>query len=293
MTCTLVFQRSPNIRSPVSVGTPQVSPISPLVFCQYVAPLDMAVPRALMVSYVDNFSITVASPSYRGYIRRLQKLFSTIAISGQGIGVSFSVPLTEVIHWRTPSLSSPAASAPIELEGQLFHPSRVVRWLGYWFTPALTITHHFRHRLSLAQAVFSFVKTLSSSPGAGSKPFLCHRIANGLLLLILTYGADLFTLNSTGLRGRNSLWNRVQSWTTNSFFSTPTTILSREVCLPPIIAYCRYRRRPAALRITCAPPNRQPRLSQATPNLPLPLHLQSPRLVQTPHEGPLICLSPP
>ena len=31
-TCTLVFQGSPNLSSPVSVGTPQGSPISPLLF---------------------------------------------------------------------------------------------------------------------------------------------------------------------------------------------------------------------------------------------------------------------
>jgi len=52
-----------------------------------------------MVSYVDDFSITVSSPSYRGNIRRLQNLFSTIAAKGQDIGVSFSVPKTELIHW--------------------------------------------------------------------------------------------------------------------------------------------------------------------------------------------------
>jgi len=69
--CTLVFQGSPNISSPVSVGTLQGSRISPLLFLLYVAPLHMSVPRGLMVSYVADFAITVASPSYRGNKRRL------------------------------------------------------------------------------------------------------------------------------------------------------------------------------------------------------------------------------
>jgi len=72
-TCTLVFQGSPNIPSRVSVGTPQGSPISPLVFLLYVAPLHMSIPRGLMVSYEDDFAITVGSPSYRGNVRRLKK----------------------------------------------------------------------------------------------------------------------------------------------------------------------------------------------------------------------------
>jgi len=51
-----------------------------------------------MISYIDDFSITVASSSYRGNIRRLQKLFSAISARGRVIGVSFSVPKTELIH---------------------------------------------------------------------------------------------------------------------------------------------------------------------------------------------------
>ena len=58
----------------------------------------MSVPRGIMVSYVNDFSITVASPSDRSNIRRLQNLFSTIATRGRNIGVSFSVPKTEIIH---------------------------------------------------------------------------------------------------------------------------------------------------------------------------------------------------
>ena len=61
-TCTPVFQGSPNISSPVSVGTPQGSPISLLHFLLYVAPLHKSVPRGLMVSYVDDFSIMWPPP---------------------------------------------------------------------------------------------------------------------------------------------------------------------------------------------------------------------------------------
>jgi len=125
-TCTLVFQGSPNLSSPVSVGTPQASPISPVIFLLYVSPVHMSIPKGLMGSYVDDFSITVGSPSHRGNIRRLQGLFNTVAAKGRDIGVSFSVPKTELIHWRTPSQRSPPSMAPIELEGHLFQPSKVV-----------------------------------------------------------------------------------------------------------------------------------------------------------------------
>ena len=62
-TCTLVFQGSPNTPAAISVGTTQGSLISPLLFLIYVSPLHLKIPKGLMVSYVDDFSVTVASES--------------------------------------------------------------------------------------------------------------------------------------------------------------------------------------------------------------------------------------
>ena len=126
-----------------------------------------------MVSYVDDFSLTVASPLHRSNIRRLQALFLNISWKASALEVSFSVPKSELIHWRTHSERSPPALSPITHDGQVFHPSGVVRWLGYWLSPALNTSHHFNHRLALANASFSFVKRLSF-PEGGTRPFLAH-----------------------------------------------------------------------------------------------------------------------
>ena len=61
--CTLVFHSSPNLLALVSVGTPQASPISPLLYLLYIAPLYLTIPRGIMLSYGDDFFITVASES--------------------------------------------------------------------------------------------------------------------------------------------------------------------------------------------------------------------------------------
>jgi len=71
-TCTVIFQGGPGTPAPINVGAPQGSPISPLLFLYYVAPLDFRTPRGLMISYVDDLALTVGSLSYRGNIRRLQ-----------------------------------------------------------------------------------------------------------------------------------------------------------------------------------------------------------------------------
>ena len=133
----------------------------------------------------------------------------------------------------------------------------MVRWLGYWLSPTLNTSHHFNHLLALGKASFSFVKCLSSL-GGGTRPFLAHRVAMGLFFPILTYGADLLVPNHRTTQSMNSIWHRVCWQVTNNFYSTPTSILTCEACLPPIDAYCRHRRRLAALRIACAPPTHNP-----------------------------------
>ena len=76
--CRLLFQGSPRISSPVSVGTPQGSPVSPLLFVINVAPLDIPLDPGLVLFYVDHLSLTVSSPSHRSNSRFLQAAFRYI-----------------------------------------------------------------------------------------------------------------------------------------------------------------------------------------------------------------------
>jgi len=266
--CNLIFQGAPGTPAPVNVGAPQGSPISPLLFLLYVAPLHFRIPRGLMISYVDDFALTVASLSYRGNIRRPQELFEKLERKASCLGVSFSVAKTELIHWRTPSQRhSPKCVSPIQIKGELFHPGNSVRWLGYWFTPALDPAAHFSRLLSLAQGAFALIQRLSP-PRAGLPPYLCHRLATLLVAPILLYGVDLFTPSVGTTTRLNTFWRKVQRWTTNCFSAMPTRILSVESCLPPISLLITHRQRLAALRIVSSPPSVNPATARLHPSFP-------------------------
>ena len=101
-----------------------------MLFLIYVAPLHSTIPKGVMLTYLDDFSLTVASNSYRSNIRRLQDLFRTLTKRGDQLEVKFSTPKTELIHWRTPSQRTPPSQAPIALDGLIFRPAGVVKWLG-------------------------------------------------------------------------------------------------------------------------------------------------------------------
>ena len=159
-TCRLLFQGFPKIFSPVQARTPQDSPISPLLFVIYVASLDIDLPKGLSLSYVDDFTLSAASISYRTNVPTLQRAFGRIRAWARAREVCFSVPKTELIHWRTPlrrDLAGAPSRPPICLDGQIFASLPCVRWLGYWFTPNLASSAHFSKRLGLAQGAFTTV----------------------------------------------------------------------------------------------------------------------------------------
>jgi len=147
--------------APVSVGTPQRSPVSPLLFVIYVSRLHCEIPCGLSLSYVDDFGLTVSSASYQRNILILQKQYTRLKARGARLGVGFSVPKTELIHRRMNRDRAPISNAPVHLDGLVFTPKAEVRWLGYWFTPSVSTTPHLVKRLAKAQAAFVAVKGLS------------------------------------------------------------------------------------------------------------------------------------
>ena len=124
--CRLLFQGSPRIFFEVSVRPPHGLPVSPLLLVIYVAPLHLSITRGLVLSHVDDFSLTVSSPSYCFNSRALQSAFGRIHAIAHTRNVDSSIPNTKLIHRRTPMQPVPASDPrppSVAQAGQLFHPS--------------------------------------------------------------------------------------------------------------------------------------------------------------------------
>ena len=105
---------------------------------------------------------------------------------------------------------------PVALDGQIFHPSESLRWLGYWFVPNLVSSAPFSRPLALSQAALSLVRRLCDA-GKGVSPHLCHGLAYCLMFPILSNRADLFTPTHGLLKKMEVHWRQVQRWVTNCF----------------------------------------------------------------------------
>jgi len=98
--------------------------------------------------------------------------------------------------------------SPTLIKEELIRPRHTVRWLGYWFTPAMDSSAHFSHCLALAHGAFALLRPLSP-PGAGLAPYFSYRLDSSLVAPIVLYRADRFT-PSVGTTARlDSFWHKV------------------------------------------------------------------------------------
>jgi len=205
----------------------------------------------------------VASPSYRTNVRLLQKSFSALKKKASPINISFSVPKTELIHWRTTRSNKPPRALPVQLEDQLFYPQPRLKWMGFIFTPAFDPRSHFSRRYTLANAALATIRRLSP-PGIGLRPCLFLSLARSLLAPIFLYGSAIWNPPLSIIGPITVFWHRVCRWITNCFSSTNRTCLHREACLPTLPVLVRHQRRLAGLRLVCSPPE----INHATARLP-------------------------
>jgi len=197
----------------------------------------------------------------------VQKSFSALKGKASPINISFAVPKTELIHWRTARNNEPLCSLPVQLEDQLFYLQSCLKLLGFIFTPSFGPRSHFSRRYTPANGALATIHRLSP-PGMGLPPYLCLSLACSLLAHIILYGSAVWNLRPSIMCPMSVFWHWVCRWITNCFSTTNTTCLHREASLPPLLALIRHPRHLAGLTLICSPPEINPATARLPESVP-------------------------
>lgn len=71
-------------------------------------------------------------------------------------------------------------------------------------------------------------------PGKGLTIYGARRLAKGIILPTILYGAYILDPRVNMTNKIQKVWNRVLRWITNAFWATNVTIMWAESCLVPI-----------------------------------------------------------
>ena len=142
-------------------GSPQGSPLSPILsqiflrdlIFQVLLPRGATIEQALQISYIDDFSISVASNSVLNNTRALEAISEDLFSKATEKGMPFNGSKSELIHFTTQAKASKPKVEEVLPGSQRIKPLKVVRYLGVWFDIKLTFRTYVEKRLNLAVAV--------------------------------------------------------------------------------------------------------------------------------------------
>ena len=124
---------------------------------------------------------------------------------------------------------------PIELEGQVFAPSKVVRWLGFFLDSKLSFKIHVEKKTAAAQKVFAQLQRLGNTQ-QGLTVQALRQLYLACITTVADYGAHLWW--HTERKGRllkhyNALQNLALPRMLGAFKSSPTMAMEIEAAILP------------------------------------------------------------
>lgn len=175
----------------IKCGLPQGSPISPILFMLYIAPLFWLGGLKRRFGYADDIGLLCISLSLQSNSTSLQKDLQEILDWGQAEGITFDPKKSELMHFtrgrNEPSpLNSPQVIAGThsikETEGPL-------RWLGVFFDRKLRFKQHVCILSAKAQVIANAICSLGKTT-RGVSPILIQRAVSACVLKKAYFAAE-------------------------------------------------------------------------------------------------------
>ncbi len=196
----------------IQCGLPQGSPISPILFMLYIAPLFWLGSPERRFGYADDIGLLAISPSIASNSDTLRTYLEEILDWGTTEGITFDPKKSELIHFtRSRSDAPPDRSPPVASGPHLVQESTApLRWLGVYFDRKLRFKQHVQILSAKALVVGNALRSLGKTT-RGVPPILVQRAVTACVLKKGYFAAETWWPGRTRQTGSKRTSNQVDS----------------------------------------------------------------------------------
>lgn len=185
----------------IECGLPQGSPISPILFMLYIAPIFKMGKDTIKFGYADDVAILAASNSLDDNVTELNATTLEILTWGASEGITFDPGKSELIHFSKRRTEQNPDTTPTITMGdltikELANGKPYIRWLGILFDKKLSFKWHTKELATKAIVIARALKSLGNSI-RGAPPRLLRQAAEACVLKRAYFGAETWWTGRT------------------------------------------------------------------------------------------------